>query len=735
MYSFRALAAATTGLMVLPHTAAWAQANVAASDGPGAERTKVGEVILVADNLFESERGDSIIAEGNVEATYEGRILQADRLIYNRATDQVRAIGNVVIIDEDGTQRFAEEVEVDSTLDEGYAVGFSMRMENGARAVASSAVRQDGGLNALDQVVYTACEICEDGDRPTWALRARRAVLDQESQMISYRDAVLEIAGVPVIYLPYFAHPDPNSGRRSGFLFPDFGLSSTVGAFYQQPYYWAISDHQELTIAPEVYQRVNPLLELDYSKQFWSGRLNIQTSITQEALFDGDGERLESSDSSVRSHIFADGYFSLNRRWNWGFGVERVTDDLYLDRYNIDGENDLRGLYASVPKRLLTQLFLTGQDSTFYSETSLLSFQGLRAGDENSRIPTVSPLSFHERTFDMGGWGLSAVNASTAILSREDGADSHRVSVGGDWSHRIVLPGGVLMAPFADARVDYYGLDEEVSGESSVTRGVGSVGTTLSYPLIRRGERVDITVEPIVMGAIGVTGANDEPIPNEDTLLSEFTVTSLFDPNGVNGYDLYEGDGRVSAGLSTTMRWKNGVELQAVGGKRWRSREDEAFSTFSNLGGEESDWLAGASLDLGRTLRLETDLRLDQDSLELNRIDARLSSQVWRVGGSVQYFNISDEIAPLNRADEGISIQGTFRLTDNLSLVYARLRDIELGLDQTHGVGVRYTDGCSIFEIVYERSDSRDRELGPSESLRFAFTLRSLGQFGSSDVD
>ena len=77
--------------------------------------------------------------------------------------------------------------------------------------MAESAVRTQEGYNALDKIVYTSCELCDDDDRPTWALRARRAVLDQEAQMMSYRDAVLEVAGVPVFYLPFFAHPDPNS--------------------------------------------------------------------------------------------------------------------------------------------------------------------------------------------------------------------------------------------------------------------------------------------------------------------------------------------------------------------------------------------------------------------------------------------------------------------------------------------------------------------------------------------
>lgn len=181
-----------------------AQAQDATSEvSAPAVQTADERVILEADTVYELEGENSIVAEGNVEALYQGRTLRADRLVYNRTTEKVRANGNVIIIDVDGSQQFADELEVGSNLTDGYAIGFSARLAQGASVTANSAVRRPDGINALDQVVYTSCEVCEENKTPTWSIRARRAVLDQESQMISYRDAVVELAGIPVFYLPY----------------------------------------------------------------------------------------------------------------------------------------------------------------------------------------------------------------------------------------------------------------------------------------------------------------------------------------------------------------------------------------------------------------------------------------------------------------------------------------------------------------------------------------------------
>lgn len=693
------------------------------------------QVTLDADNIFVDEVNNTVIAEGRVEAKYEGRTMRADRLEYNRNTDKVRATGNVVIIDPDGSQRFADEIETDSNLSDGYAVGFSTRLPEGGVVAAESAVREPSGRNALDKVVYSSCEVCEGDTTPTWALRARRAVLDEEDQMISYRDAVLEIAGVPIIYLPFFAHPDPQSDRRSGLLPPDLGVSSKRGAFYQQPYYWAISPYSDLVIAPSVSSKVNPFLEFDYRKRFWSGDFETNFSFTNERDFDSDGEKFD--DAEWRGHIFADGRFNINPKWAWGFGAEYMSDDLYTRRYDIDGEDDERGIYRSQPRRLLNQVFIQGQSTTWYADASVLSIDGLRGGDNDDTFPRALPLLFAERLYDFGQNGLIAVSGSAAILYREDGVDSYRTTATADWRTTRVLPGGVLLEPFADARVDSYQLDDLGTAEDSrsLTRGAANAGLVLSYPLYRPGNSFDIIIEPTAMVAAGTSDVNDADIPVEDSLLYEFNETSLFDSNGYAGFDIYEDGNKASAGLSATMRWKNGINITALGGRRWRSEASSFLDEASNLDGTVSDWVGGLSADFGDPLKLETRVRLDDDDLNLNRIDARITSSIGRVQGTARYFRINERISANGEPDEGLDLSADFRLTDTYSFIYERQRDISDGRDLRHTFGIAYEDDCSRFEIAFQRSESVDRTIGPNDSIRFRFALKTLGEFGSRDTD
>ncbi|MEO1660510.1 MAG: LPS assembly protein LptD [Pseudomonadota bacterium] len=717
--------------------AAWAQDPLVESE------TERATVVLDADSIFVNEAENSVIAEGNVEAKYEGRVLRADRLTYDRNTDRVRAAGNVVIIDSDGSESFADEIETDSSLSDGYAIGYSTRLPDGGIAVAESAVRTSEGYNALDKIVYTSCELCEDGDTPTWALRARRAVLDQDAQMMSYRDAVLEVAGVPVFYLPFFAHPDPTSERRSGLLPPDFGTSSKLGVFYEQPYYWAISPSQDLTISPKVMANVNPLAEFQYRKRFWSGSVSANVSVTQEQEFDSDGEKF--GEKEWRGHIFAEGGFAIRPGWRWGFAVEEVSDDLYTRRYDIEGENEERGLYAGQPRYLLNQLYTQGQGRDWYFDSALLTFETNRDGDSDARLPQAAPLMFGERLFDYGDFGTLAVSGSTAILDRELGVDSYRASAGADWAATRVLPGGILVNPFAETRFDYYQLDNTDSGVSEVSRGVASLGTRVSYPLYRPGKTVDILIEPEAMVAYGTSGTNDPDIPIEDSLFYELDETSLFEANAASGYDTYEGGSKASLGASVSARWKNGMTISALGGRRWRDMSDPIFDVGSNLDGTVSDWVAGVSADFGRSLKIETRVRLDDDDFALNRIDARIKTNFWRLRSDARYYSIAGDVTDSGFSDEGIEVTADFKVTDNYYFLYGLSRDIS-GRANTSGrtsdprdirqsLGIAYEDDCSRFEIAFERSEAIDRTLGPQDSIKFRFALKTLGDFGSDDTD
>lgn len=729
-----------------PAPPASAPQTVRTTTTAAAQPAQDDEVILKADQ-FEENRDTSVItAAGNVEIRVGARTLKADKVIYDRATETVRAQGHVQITDENGQVQFADEIEADQDFRNGFATRFSARMggkkgKPEGLVTASSAVRTDGVRNSLEQVIFTNCPVCEEkGSNPTWALRARRATLDQNDQMISYQDAVLELGGVPVLYVPWFAHPDPNSERRSGLLIPDAGVSSKLGVFYEQPYLFVVSPSEDVVVAPMLSTDVNPLVKVDWRRRFFSGLIEAEGSFTHEREFSSDG--VKSGDDTWRSHLYATGKFDISQDWQWGFGIETQTDDLYDQRYDIDGQNQLRGLIASQPRQLVSQIYTTAQQPDFYFEAGTFMFQGLRATDVDARIPTVAPSLFVEKVFDLGGAGQVATDFSAVGLFRNEIAtlpngqlalDTARATTSAEWGSQYIFGPGLVFEPFASARGDIYRIDDGgPAGAQDLSRFLGVAGGQISYPLIARAPGMDIIVEPIAMVAYGTPDANDARIPNEDSLVFEADETNLFKPSAVSNYDLWEGGARGAVGVNATAHIGSDIELSGLVGRRWRESADPAFNQLSNLSGEKSDYVASVRADLAKIVDVGARFRINDD-LSVNRVDVDAGVNFWNIRGDARYFKVSETSPGAGDEDEGIVWNGSFAVDQHWAAVIRQARNIAQAEDIKLSLGIRYQDDCSYFLLAYERSGGRDRTLGPSDAIRFTFALTGLG--GGADAN
>jgi LPS-assembly protein len=744
-----ALAALFTSAPALAQTAG-------APPAPDAAAQDEEDVILEALTVEEDRDTGIVTASGNVEIRVGERSLKADRVVYDRTGRTVRAQGNVQITDASGDVQFADEIEADEDFRNGFATRFSARLGQYGLVTSSSAVRTDSNLNSLEQVVYTNCKMCEDeGYEPSWALRARRATLDQNEQMITYQDAVLEVKGLPVLYIPWLAHPDPSSERRSGLLLPDAGISSKTGLFYEQPYLWVISPSEDLVISPTISTKVAPLIKLDWRRRFFSGFIDAQGSFTKEQDFDSDGDTF--GDNTWRSHLYATGRFDINKDWQWGFGIERQTDDLYDKRYNIDGEDDLRGLFSSQPRQLLSQLYATGQEPDFYFEAGAFLFQGLRQGEVDARIPKVVPAVFAQKIFDFGANGQLATDVSAVGVLRDEAAqlpdgsialNSVRATASAEWGSQYIVGPGVVVEPFASGRGDSYAIDRGgAEGSRTVSRFLGVAGAQVSYPLISRQAGLDIIIEPVAMAAYGSPNANrlinpsalpGDPtygqtlIPNEDSLVFEADESNIFEPSAVTNYDLWEGGARAALGLNASAEVGSDIRVSTVLARRWREEADPAFTEGSNLRDETSDYVAAVRADMSRIINVGARFRMDDD-LAVSRVDVDASVNLWGIRGSANYFSVNENV--MGEKEEGVVWSGSYAVNENWSAVAEQARNISRKEDVRLSLGLRYQDDCSFFLIAYEREGGRDRTLGPSESIRFTFALTGLGGMAGSDFD
>lgn len=695
---------------------------------------------LESDLLIQDDANKRVTARGDVEMRYRGRTLRAGEIVYDVANGVVTARDKVTVVDTTGAVTYADSMVLDEQMRAGIIQGFSARLQGDARITAATAMRRSDAVNELNRAAYTPCPACAEdpGKPPSWSIRADKVVQDRDKQIIYYRNAVIEMFGVPVFYAPVFWHADPTAGRKSGLLQPKIVLSERRGLSYEQPYAWIISPSQDLVISPQVNSKVNPLVNFQWRKRFWSGQITARFGYTYERDISSDGDRL--GDATSRSYLLADGAFDLSDHWRWGFAAERASDDLIFDKYDIGDVHAQRGLVSSGDRRLTSQLYAVRQDAQSYVSIAAVSIQGLRPIDVDRTFPTIAPLveARWEPERPVLGGRLRLLGSAVA-LSREQsqfvasdpGVDSRRASAGLDWRRETTFSGGVRLSPFVQARADAYSLSDLTTakgGDASVTRALGVAGVDVAYPLWRRDGDRTIVLEPLLQVALSPDSDPDPRIPNEDSQIYEFDETTLLRADKFPGFDLYEGGQRINVGGRATVMYEDGRSASLLVGRSFRREADPQFTAGSGLRDKASDWVVAAQANSGEGLSFFGRARFDADDGTLRRMELGANAQTARASGFVRYLRDNSDVTGVQRED--VDFAGDALLFGNWGVTVAGVRDVENDVWRRQEVGALYRDDCLDMAVVWVHEETYNRQLGPSDSVILRLTLATLGDKG-----
>ncbi len=726
-------------------------------------------VLFEADSVMREAEASPIVAEGNVRAYFGERFLKADRLSYDPATDIVIAEGNVSITDERRQTIFAGRVELTGDLRDGVAENFSALLEDNTRLAAASAVREQDARTDLRSAVYTACDVCTDegdGKTPTWRIKALKVTRDEERKVIRFKHAFLEIKGIPILYAPFLQAPDPSVERQSGFLTPLIGASSRLGFNFELPYYLAISDHQDATFSPKYTTKDGVLWQGEYRRRDDSG-----SHVLQGGFIDFEPAPGDIDVPGKRWHVFAQGYRNFGSKWQAGYDVERVSDDTYLRRYDVQRRGDLRKeLDTSLTNRLRSNSYVRWRGANTDFRADSYTFQDLRTvtvcdlstgerlsvntTDCSSLLPrdplvqlapeiaSLTPyalpvLDFQHRFRPDFIGGDARLNVNFASLQRTGGVDTRRLTASAFWEREHITPGGHRFNAFAELRGDlfrYEDLDEGTENRSGIAddnrldgRFAPTVGAEWSYPLTKSISGGRLFLEPRVQLVASPSGRNGPDIINEDSQSIEYDYAGLFDYNKSTGFDAFEDGQRLNAGVAVSAAFDNGLKIEGEVGQQFRLQETAAFDPSTGLGEERSDYVGALNIRYKNVVGVENRFRIDDDGSTLQRAESMAYLNIWRLRGNLSYVRLSEEvsIAGLTRREE---LNGglTMKLTKHWNAGIGWREDLVTNRTIRQDFIVGYQDECSSIELTYRRDRTTDVGLEADNAFLVRFTLRSL---------
>lgn len=105
---------------------------------------------------------------------------------------------------------------------------------------------------------------------PRWDMHADTVVLNIDHYTF-LRNAVLNVKGVPMFYLPVLYYPTKEEGRATGFLLPTYGVTSLRGQAIHNGFFWAINRSQDLTLMHDWYSKAGQAYGSEYRYNFGGG--------------------------------------------------------------------------------------------------------------------------------------------------------------------------------------------------------------------------------------------------------------------------------------------------------------------------------------------------------------------------------------------------------------------------------------------------------------------------------
>ena len=493
------------------------QAAATGTSAATAAKKDDSKMLVEADQLVQNNDNNTVTAESNVRIYYNGRTLQADRVIYDKTTKRLHAVGHATLTDAKGTVYHANEFDLTDDFRNGFAN--SLRADTTDRTHFSAPrLEQVDNDSVFTKGTYTACDACKDNPEkpPLWRVRAKKIIHKNEEKVIYYEDAYLEFLGVPVAYTPYLSSPDPSVTRKSGFLSPHTFYKSQLGYGVGQPIFFNLAPNYDLTLTPTLFTNQGFFGAGEFRQRTDNGLYYIRASgidETNPSAF--PTQPYGASNHRLRGDIDSKGEFAINPFFKFGWNFTVLSDKYYLQDYAIPAST----LSSNYFSESISTLYLTGQGDRSYFDLRGYYFQGLTAHDIQAQQPVVHPVLDYNHAFDVdpatsfgiGGQftldanltSLSAASAAyqavgprvldsayglydvcntytpgrtpgTSCLLRGIGGDFTRATATATYQRKFIDPLGEVWTPFAYARVNAETLGLNSSNVYGFTSAAGS---------------------------------------------------------------------------------------------------------------------------------------------------------------------------------------------------------------------------------------------------------------------
>jgi len=577
--------------------------------------------------------------------------------------------------------------------------------ENNPRLKGKSLISEENNTTVY-KGSFTTCNQ-KDNKCPPWSIYAEEVTHKRNEQKVEYKNAWLKVYDKPVLYFPYFFHPDPTVKRQSGFLMPSFQTSNNSGTSVQIPYYKVISERKDLTLLPRLFFGNEILLQTEYRQANKDSDFLLDFSVNKDS-------------NSMKEHFFAD--FSSNKQnQTLNLHLETVSDDTYLKKNNITSPiiDDNSSLHSYIDYNSFSE------DSSF--DLSFEVFEDLDK-KKTDRYEYIFPNFSYEKYL----YTNKDIDGDLTFNARgfQKNYDTN--------TDEAVLINNIKYSSFSKINSSIDGLltnyklllrNINSSSENSNTFKNGDNQQLLStiiletkLPLKKENQNSTSLLSPIFSARYSPNSTK-----NNSDLNKSITYDSIFSLDRIDDTAV-EGGESLTLGLEYSLIKKENQKFIGLSfANVLRVDENPDLPRLYGFSEKRSDFIGEFDFIPSKFFDLNYQFSLNK---KLNESNYNLIKTNININNFVTSFEFLEEDNYLNQ-DSYLKNSTKFNFNNNNSIGFGTSKNLDRDITDYYNLIYEYENDCLTAAIEYNKSYYTDADLKPEENILFSIRIIPFGKISS----
>ena len=590
----------------------------------------------------------------------------------------------------------------------------------------------DKDKTVVNNGIFTSCKL--NDDCPPWSIKADKITHDKIKKDMIYRNAILKIYDVPILYFPKFFHPDPSVKRRSGFLQPQFNNSEILGSSLYIPYFKTLGPDKDVTIKPTFFEKITKFEKEKYILQSEFRKKGENSALITDFAFLRDYTSLADNKTKNVNHLFLNYTNDLQNpsylESKFEAQIEKVTNDTYLKVFqnNLFDTPVMPDSQSTLNSNL--KLYLEKDDQNLTTGIEIYENLGVKHSDRYQYTLPYYDFSKNLTSLIENNNLSGLLNFYSTGTNKLSNTNNLRSTVVNDINYSsndyISKLGFKNNFQLYFKNLNAVGKNDSIYTSNAQIDGMSILKIDTSYPLLRSQNTIEESLTPKISFRLNPGNNMD----NYSGTSRNINADNIYDINRLGLSNDFEAGKSLTLGLDYKFDQLENNELEDTKDKYlelklatvFRDQNENNIPTSSTINRKNSDLFGSINNQLFENISLTYDFSLDNDfkTINSNAIETKIS-----INNFITTFNFIEQRNEIG-STHLLSNITEYQVNENTSLKFSTRRNKEINLTEYYDLSYEYKNDCLTAALRFNKSFYQDNDLKPTEDLFFSITLIPL---------